>query len=101
MLEGVADLTLGKLNEAALAWIEMEYNRSVHSELGQAPLQRYLHHRDVGRPSLSSAELKIAFTAEVDRTQRRSDATFTLNATPFKFPPHSTHFQPLTLPPPF
>ena len=30
MLEGVADLTLAQLNEATLAWIEMEYNRSVH-----------------------------------------------------------------------
>jgi hypothetical protein len=49
MLEGIADLTLDQLNEATLAWIEMEYNRSVHSELGEAPLQRYLHHRDVGR----------------------------------------------------
>ena len=30
MLEGVADLTLAQLNEATLAWIEMEYNRTVH-----------------------------------------------------------------------
>jgi transposase InsO family protein len=37
MLEGVADLTLAQLNEATQAWIEMEYNRSVHSELGEAP----------------------------------------------------------------
>jgi putative transposase len=64
MLEGVADLTLSQLNQATLAWIEMEYNRSVHTELGEAPLQRYLHHRDVGRPCPSSAELKMAFTAE-------------------------------------
>src|ERR1700757_5355453 len=78
MLEGVADLTLAQLNEATLAWIEMEYNRSVHSELGQAPLQRYLHHRDVGRTCPSSAELKIAFTAEADRTQRRSERPFSL-----------------------
>jgi len=48
MLEGVVDLSLAQLNEATQAWIEMEYNRAVHSELGQAPLQRYLHHRDVG-----------------------------------------------------
>src|SRR5258706_1196020 len=78
MLEGVADLTVAQLNEATLAWIEMEYNRSVHSELSEAPLQRYLHHRDVGRPCPSSAELKMAFTAEADRTQRRSDGTISL-----------------------
>src|SRR5271166_6201674 len=35
----------------------MEYNRSVHSELGQAPLQRYLHHRDVGSRDLLRALL--------------------------------------------
>jgi len=69
MLEGVADLSLDQLNQATQAWIEMEYNRAVHSELGEAPLHRYLGHRDVGRPCPSSAELKIAFTAEVDRTR--------------------------------
>ncbi|HET7238386.1 MAG TPA: DDE-type integrase/transposase/recombinase, partial [Terrimicrobiaceae bacterium] len=31
MLEGVADLSLAQLNEATLAWIEMEYNRAEHS----------------------------------------------------------------------
>ena len=34
MLEGVADLTLSQLNEATQAWVEMEYNRKVHSHLG-------------------------------------------------------------------
>jgi len=69
MLEGVADLSLDQLNQATQAWIEMEYNRAVHSELGEAPLHRYLGHRDVGRPCPNSAELKIAFTAEADRTR--------------------------------
>ncbi|MFH1574379.1 MAG: DDE-type integrase/transposase/recombinase, partial [Acidobacteriota bacterium] len=35
MLEGCADLTLAKLNEATLAWLELEYNRSHHTEIGQ------------------------------------------------------------------
>jgi hypothetical protein len=69
MLEGVPDPTLDQLNQATQAWIEMEYNRAAHSELGEAPLHRYLHHRDVGRPCPSGAEVKIAFTAEVDRTR--------------------------------
>jgi hypothetical protein len=97
MLEGVADLTLARLNEATLAWIEMEYNRSVHSELGESPLQRYLHHRDVGRPCPSSAELKIAFPAEVDRTQRRSDGTFSLKGIRFEIPSRYNHFQRLNV----
>ncbi len=83
MLEGVADL--------------MEYNRASHSELGEAPVQRYLHHRDVGRPCPSSAELKIAFTAEVDRTQRRSDGTFSLKGIRFEIPSRYNHFQRLNV----
>ena len=97
MLEGVADLTLAQLNEATLAWIEMEYNRSVHSELGEAPLQRYLHHRDVGRPCPSSAELKMAFTAETGRTQRRSDGTISLKGIRFEIPSRYHHFQRLSV----
>jgi putative transposase len=97
MLEGVAALTLARLNEATLAWIEMEYNRIVHSELGQSPLQRYLHHRDVGRACPSSAELKIAFTAEEDRTQRRSDGTIALKGIRFEIPSRYYHFQRLNV----
>jgi len=97
MLEGVADLTLAQLNEATLAWVEMEYNRAVHSELGEAPLQRYLHHRDVSRPCPSSAELKIAFTAEAGRTQRRSDGTIALKGIRFEIPSRYHHFQRLSV----
>jgi transposase InsO family protein len=97
MLEGVADLSLAQLNEATLAWIEMEYNRAEHSELGEAPLQRYLHHRDVGRPCPSSAELKLAFTAEVGRTQRRSDGTISLEGIRFEIPSRYAHFQRISL----
>jgi putative transposase len=97
MLEGVADLTLAQLNEATLAWIEMEYNRAVHSELGEAPLQRYLHHRDVGRTCPSSAELKIAFTAEAGRAQRRSDGTIALKGIRFEIPSRYHHFQRLSV----
>src|SRR5208283_1648679 len=96
-LPGGVPMTLDQINEATLAWIEMEYNRSVHSELGESPLQRYLHHRDVGRPSLSSAELKIAFTAEVDRTQRRSDGTIALKGIRFEIPSRYHHFQRLNV----
>jgi len=42
MLEGCRDLSLAQLNEATLAWIELEYNRKVHSEIGTTPLARWL-----------------------------------------------------------
>src|ERR1700758_644721 len=97
MLEGAADLTLDQLNEATLAWLEMEDNRAGPSELGEAPLQRYLHHRDVSRLCPSSAELKMAFTAEAGRTQRRSDGTFSLKGIRFEIPSRYHHFQRLSV----
>jgi transposase InsO family protein len=97
MLEGVADLTLAKLNEATQAWLELEYNRKVHSELGQSPLQVYLDTRDVGRPAPSSEALSQAFTAEVARTQRRSDGTCTLYGLRLEVPSRYSHFQKLYL----
>ncbi len=41
MLEGVKELTLQQLNEATLAFLEMENNRAVHSEIGTALGYRY------------------------------------------------------------
>ena len=38
MLEGVEELTLERLNEATQAWVELEYHRTRHSELGCALL---------------------------------------------------------------
>ncbi len=40
MLEDVPDLTLAALNEATQAWVEHEYNREVHSEIGEVPIAR-------------------------------------------------------------
>jgi transposase InsO family protein len=95
MLEGVADLTLQQLNEATLAWCEIEYNRKVHSEIDQTPLQRYLHDKDVGRPCPATDQLQLAFTTEVTRTQRRSDGTFSLEGIRFEVPSPYAHFEKL------
>ncbi len=38
MLEGEEGLTLGALNRATQAWVEREYHRSRHSEIGTTPL---------------------------------------------------------------
>jgi transposase InsO family protein len=97
MLEGVADLTLPQLNEATLAWVEMEYNRKVHSEISQTPLHRYLNDKDVGRPSPSSQELQLAFTTEVTRTQRRSDGTISLEGVRFEIPSRYGHLEKLSV----
>ena len=97
MLEGVADLSLDQLNEATLAWIEMEYNRKIHSETDQTPLQRYLHDKDVGRPCPDTEPLRLAFTAEVTRTQRRSDGSFSLEGGRFEVPSRYAHLHKLTV----
>jgi hypothetical protein len=80
VLEDVPDLTLAFLNEATLAWAEYEYNRKVHSEIGEAPIARFLAGPDVMRPSPDSATLKLAFTKADRRTQRRSDGTIVIEA---------------------
>lgn len=86
MLEGVKDLTLEQLNEATQAWVEMEYQRHRHSELGCSPLERYLKGPDVGRPSPGSDDLRRAFRASACRIQRKSDGTISLAARRFEVP---------------
>ncbi|HKF10893.1 MAG TPA: DDE-type integrase/transposase/recombinase [Xanthobacteraceae bacterium] len=92
MLEDVPDLTLAFLNEATLAWAEYEYNRKVHSEIGEAPIARFLAGPDVMRPSPDSATLKLAFTKADRRTQRRSDGTIVIEGNRFEVPNRYRHF---------
>lgn len=91
MLEGVKDLTLEFLNEATLAWLELEYNRALHCEIGETPLNRFLSGHNVGLPSPSSDELRIAFTNEERRMQRRSDGTISLENVRFEIPSRYRH----------
>jgi len=86
MIEGASDLTLPLLNEATQAWVEMEYNRKIHSETGQTPLERFLAGPDVGRASPDSQALRLAFTAEERRTQRRTDGTVSIDGRRFEIP---------------
>ena len=86
MLESCADLTLALLNEATLAWAEIEYNRTLHSEIKCTPLERFLNAPNVSRPRPSSAELKAAFMREVPRFQRRSDGTVSICGKRFEVP---------------
>lgn len=97
MLEGVADLTLDQLNDASQAWVELEYNRKVHSEIGQTPLQRFLNDKSVAQPCPATEQLHVAFTTEVRRTQRRSDGTLTLEGIRFEVPARFGHLQELWL----
>jgi hypothetical protein len=86
MLEGEASLTLEQLNVATQAWVTQEYHRTVHSELGATPMQRYLAGPNVGRECPGSDELRAAFRIEVKRKQRRSDGTVSLDGQRFEIP---------------
>jgi putative transposase len=93
MLDNYADLTLAFLNEATQAWIEMEYHRAIHSETGQTPLNRFLESPSVGRDCPSAETLRLAFTQQTIRTQRRSDGTVSLDGTRFEIPSRFRHLQ--------
>jgi transposase InsO family protein len=91
MIGNSPDLTLARLNEATLAWIEMEYNRSEHSQLERSPIQCFLNDKDVGRPAPSLEQLQLAFTARATRTQRRSDGTVSVHGKRFEVPVRYGH----------
>jgi putative transposase len=97
MLENVADLSLARLNEITQAWVEGEYNRKRHSELGTTPLRRFLDGKDVGRPSPTSEALRQAFCAQEHRKQRKSDGTISLEGQRFELPSRYRHLDHVTL----
>lgn len=86
MLESEAHLTLADLNLATQAWVEQEYNRTLHREIKMTPLDRFLQGPSVARPSPSAPELARAFRLKATRTQRRSDGTIALEAGRYEIP---------------
>ena len=68
MLDGVRALTLRFLNRATQAWVELEYNRKGHAELGCTPLERLLAGPEVHRPAPAPGGRR---RARVDRPSLR------------------------------
>jgi putative transposase len=97
MLEGEPQLSLAQLNLATQAWITQEYHRTVHSELGATPLERYLAGPHVGRECPGSDALRAAFRIEVQRKQRRSDGTVSLEGQRFELPSRYRHLSTVQL----
>ena len=97
MLEGVEPLTLDFLNDATFAWVEREYHRTVHHELGCTPLERYRQGPDVARPCPDADTLRRVFRAETTRVQRRSDGTCSVLGRRFEVPSRYRHIQRLRL----
>ncbi len=91
MLEGEEALTLDSLNQATCAWVEQEYHRAHHTEIGETPLARYLAGPNVARPCPGSSELAAAFRIELVRRQRRADGTVSLAGRRFEIPARYRH----------
>jgi putative transposase len=92
MLDGV-EQTLDSLNEATVAWTEIEYNRAVHRELSMSPVERFSKAPDVLRPSPSSQVIREAFRLQATRVQRVSDGTISLEGVRFEIPSRFRHFR--------
>ena len=86
MLEGVEALTLDKLNDATVAWVERDYHRRVHRELATTPLKRLLDSDDASRACPGSDELTAAFRIPITRILRRSDATVSVEGVRYQVP---------------
>jgi len=94
--------TLHQLNESLLAWLEVVYHRKVHSETGQAPLER---HRQDDSPSTRPAdptELRQAFLHREQRTVTTT-ATFSFHGNRYRVAPYlrrqkvELHYDPFDL----
>lgn len=98
MLEHEPNLTLTQLNTVTFAWIEHEYHRKLHSEIGTTPLDRYANSPNLGRPYNESTEiLRQAFFIQVTRTQRHSDGTISLDGKRFEIPSQYRHINKVTI----
>lgn len=86
MVEGRRDLSLEELNTITQAWVEMEYNRSVHSETLESPMARFLNGKSVLRDSPESSVLTLSFRRDESRSLRRSDCTISISGKRFEIP---------------
>ncbi len=95
MLERVEELSLERLNTITQAWVEHDYHRQRHTEIATTALKRYLDAPDVGRPCPDSKALRRAFRCRVQRRQRRSDGTISLEGKRLEVPARFRHLETL------
>jgi transposase InsO family protein len=86
-------LTLEVLNRLTQAWVEQEYQASVHSETGQKPIDRFLGGTSVFRPAPNEDELRRAFQMRVTSHQRQNDGTVSLDGVRFEIPAVYRHLE--------
>jgi len=86
MLERVDPLDLRTLNRATQAWVEGDYHRTRHEGIDTSPLKRLETAPNVARPAPTFEHLRLRFTQRVQRTQRRSDGTISIDGVRFEIP---------------
>ncbi len=93
MLTRVKPLTLALLNQATQAWVEMEYNKANHTEIGTSPIKRLIQGPNLSRNTPDGDALSLAFTLRESRTQRQSDGTVQIGGTRFEIPSRFRHMK--------
>lgn len=88
MLESKDDITLQELNLYTQAWVEQGYNNNYHEEIKCTPVERFMTGPSVLRASVDMRTMRLAFSARVNRRQRKSDGTITLDGVRFEIPNH-------------
>jgi putative transposase len=97
MLPKGKTLSLENLNRFTQAWVEQEYQVTLHSETKAKPIDRFLKNTSVLRTSPAYDDLRRAFRMRVTRKQRQTDGTVTLDGVRFEIPSAYRHLKDLTL----
>ena len=97
MIGSTQELTLERLNLLTQVWLEHDYHRNRHSEIGTTPLQRFTQACSVGRDAPDSDTLRRAFRKRARRRQRRTDGTCSLEGRRFEIPGRFAQLEYVTL----
>lgn len=97
MIDSEKQLTLDQLNRLTQIWLEHDYHRNLHSEIGTTPLRRFVEGESVLRDAPDGQTLRYAFMKRATRRQRRSDGTCTLEGRRFEIPSRFGHLETVTL----
>lgn len=95
MLANVKPLTLEILNQYTQPWVMYDYNGSIHSETGQKPVDRYAGSKNVARKTPDFITIGKAFRRIIERTQRFSDGTISIDGVKFQTPRPYRHIKKL------
>jgi putative transposase len=79
--------TLPLLNESFLAWLVVVYHCKVHSETGQAPLERYRQNDEPSTRPVDPTELRRAFLHREERKVLKT-ATFSFQGNRYRVADH-------------